>query len=355
MRTERKSENVRKRIAAVIFAFALGAASAAAAGAAAFWAVPPENLSAPSAPRTAPIVYVEHRDERSAAATVTTSKPAAVSLTRAGIVTSTECVGGASIEAGRIVASLDGHPILGIATSVPFFRDLRPGLSGPDVDALRVTLRAMGHDMAEKGAYDVKMASAVRALQVKHGLEQRDGNLSQRDIMWLPAAATEVLSCDALVGSAYAPGAPFLTASGTLQSLRVVAPDGSTWTPGARTVQFGSASASVGEDGVITDPGVLRTVSASTEYASSRAQGAAPKPLSVRVALSEPLRVARLPISAVSPAKGSMACVRGTDDADHRLQIVGSSGGAILGSFEGPAPQAARLGWSWTDGSCPQT
>jgi peptidoglycan hydrolase-like protein with peptidoglycan-binding domain len=348
-----RKHSVGKRLFSVIFAFMIGAASAAAAGAA-LWADPPENLSAPSAARTAPIVYVEHRDERSATAVATTSKPAGVSLARGGVVTSTECVGGASIESGRIVATLDGRPVLGIATSIPFYRDLGPGLSGPDVDALRTALRAMDYDVAAKGAYDIKLVSAVRALQAKHSLEQRDGNLSLRDVMWLPAASTEILSCDALVGSAYTAGSPFLTTAGTLQSLRVAAPDGSAWTPGPRTVQFGSASARVGEDGVVTDPGFLKAVSTSSEYAASRVQGGSPKPVSVRLALAEPLRVARLPISAVSPAKGTMACVRGEDDADHRLRVVGSSGGAVLGVFEGVAPKAAMLGWSWTEGSCGQ-
>ncbi|WP_415856850.1 peptidoglycan-binding domain-containing protein, partial [Sinomonas sp. G460-2] len=199
-------------------------------------------------------MFVDHRDERSAAASVTTSKPASVSLARGGIVTSSECIGGASLESGRIAASIDGHPVLSLATAVPFYRELRMGASGADVNALRVALRSMGHDVAETGAYDAKVAAAVRTIQLKHGLEQRDGSLSLRDVMWLPAASTEVLSCDALVGSAYSSGSPILTAAGTLQSLRVVAPDGAAWTPGARTAQFGSASAPVGEDGVITEP-----------------------------------------------------------------------------------------------------
>ncbi|MDQ4501620.1 peptidoglycan-binding protein [Sinomonas sp. ASV322] len=344
-------DRFQSRLVIAAVALLIGAGSAAAV-CAALWAAPPPNLSEPSAPRTVPVVYVEHRDERSAGATVTTSKPAAVSLGRGGIVTSTECVGGASIESGRIVASVDGHPVLSLATAVPFFRDLRAGTSGPDVDALRAALRDMGHEVAEKGAYDAAVARAVRAIQIKHGLEQRDGSLSLRDIMWLPAASTEVLSCDALVGSAYSPGSPFLTAAGALQSLRVAAPDGSSWTPGARTAQFGSASSAVGDDGVITDAAFLRAVSSSTEYTAARAQGSAPKPVSLRVALTTPLRVARLPISAVSPPKGSAACVRGDDDADHRLRVVGSSGGAVLGIFEGPAPRTARLGWSWTEASC---
>ncbi|MEA5453689.1 hypothetical protein SPF06_03045 [Sinomonas sp. JGH33] len=347
-------KNPRRVVATMSIALAallIGAGSAAAV-CAALWAAPPPNLSEPSAPRTVPVVYVDHRDERSAGATVTTSKPAAVSLGRGGTVTSTECVGGASIESGRIVASIDGHPVLGLSTAVPFFRDLRAGMSGPDVDALRATLRSMRHDVAEKGAYDSAVARAVRAIQVEHGLEQRDGGLSLRDVMWLPSASTEVLTCDALVGSAYSPGSPFLTAAGTLQSLQVAAPDGSSWTPGARTAQFGSASARIGDDGVITDPEFLRSVASSTEYTAARAQGSAAKPVSLRVTLAEPLRVARLPLSAVSPPKGSAACVRGDDDADHRLRIVGSSGGAVLGLFDSPAPNAARLGWTWTEASC---
>lgn len=342
------------RIVIALVALLFGAGSAVAV-CAAVWSAPPPSLAEPSAARSVPIVFADHRDERSAAAAVTTSKPASVSLARGGIVTSSECIGGASLESGRIVASVDGRPVLGLATAVPFFRELRPDMSGADVDALRTALRTMGHDVAEKGAYDTQVAAAMRVIQVKHGLEQRDGGLSLRDVMWLPATSTEVLSCDALVGSAYSAGSPFLTAAGTLQSLRVVAPDGAAWTPGARTAQFGSASAPIGEDGVITDADFLRAVAGSTEYTSARAQGSATasaKPVSLRVALTEPLRVARLPLSAVSTPKASAACVRGTDDADHRLRVVGSSGGAVLGVFEGAPPQGARLGWSWTESAC---
>ncbi|MFJ4027186.1 hypothetical protein ACIPWF_08160 [Paenarthrobacter sp. NPDC089989] len=305
--------------------------------------VPPSTLSVAHEATVAAVVMSEYRDERTVAAEIDAAQPVEASLGLSGTVTASACVAGGGIESGHVVASLSGRPVLGLHSGVPFYRDIGPGTKGDDVDALRQQLRSMGFDVQDKGAYSADLNTAIYKIQTDFALKNRDGILHQDETLWLPADNVRVKSCDALLGSQYLPGSPFLTIVGSVSSLRVVFPPDQPPAAGARTVTFGNVSAPVTADGTVSDPALMAEVSRSPEFAESQS-GSAPKPLSIKTALSSPLVVAKVPVAGVFGARNSSACVKSPDGITFRITIAGSSAGSVLATFEKDAPKEILLG-----------
>jgi hypothetical protein len=303
----------------------------------------PAALRPPSEATSAVITMTEFRDERTVAAEVEAGQSLEAQLGISGTVTSTMCTAGGEIESGRVVASLSSRPALGLHSAVPFYRDIGPGTAGPDVDALRAQLKAMGSDVAETGAYGADLGAAILKIQAAQALKNRDGVLHLEETLWLPGLKVRVKSCNASLGSQYSPGTPFFTTVGTVSSLRVVFPSGQPPATGARLVSFGSLSAPVSADGFVTDEALLAEVSRSPDFAASQSS-TMPKPLSLKTALVSPLEVARVPVSGVFAVHGDTACVESPDGTTFPISIAGSSAGSVLVTFGNSAPKEVLLG-----------
>jgi hypothetical protein len=333
----------------------VGVSSAAAAILAVLGAtslVPPATLSEAAEARSAAVTVTQFRDERMAAAELEAAQPVAATLGISGTVTSSECVPGAEIASGNIAASVSGRPVLGLHSDVPFYRDIGPGTEGPDVNALRAQLHDMKHDIVTEGPYAPDLRAAILKLQTDLALENRDGVLYQEDILWLPENSVRVESCNALIGSQYVAGAPFITTAGSLQSLRVVFPTDRPLAPGERQVYFGNVSAPVTADGLVTDPIFLGEVSRSPDFAAAQASSS-PKPMSLKTRLNIPLDVAKVPVSGVFETRGDAACVKSSSGHIHRITIAGSSAGSVLAKFEGEIPEEILLGTDIGSNECP--
>lgn len=304
---------------------------------------PPPNLEKAEGARTAAVSMSPFRDERTVAAEINALQPVTAALGASGTITSTACVPGGELTAGKIVAAVNGRPVLGLHTEVPLYRDIGPGAEGIDVNALRARLEAMGYQVVSKGAYSADLAAALRKLQKDFGLHERDGVLHLTDIVWLSGQSVRIRSCEALLGSQYAAGTPFLTAAGILQSLRIVFPDGQSPAPGERQVSFGGASATLASNGLVTERAFLDEVAKSAEFAAAQS-ASSPKPLSMKTALKSPVEVAKLPVSGVFAVRDNTGCVKSTDGAIHSLKIAGSSQGAVLATFDTAVPDKILLG-----------
>jgi hypothetical protein len=302
----------------------VGASSAAAAVIAVLGATvvaPPPSLSPAGEATSAAVAMTEYRDERTVAAEIEAAQPVEASVGLAGTVTSSVCAAGGGIESGHVVASLNGRPVLGLHSAVPFYRDIGPGVSGADVDALRMQLKATGFDLQEKGGYGADLRAAILKIQTDLALKNRDGILHQDETVWLPADSVRVKSCNALLGSQYAPGSPFITIVGSVSSLRVVFPPGQPPAAGPRMVTFGNASALVSADGIVTDATLLAEVSRSSEFA-------------------------------VFGVQKDTACVKSPDGQTLPVTIAGSSAGSVLATFRKEVPKEILLGAAIGEKQC---
>lgn len=304
---------------------------------------PPSTLSEPNEATSAPVTLIEFRDERLAGSEIEAAQPGEATLGIAGTVTSSECVQGGELTSGTIVASINGEPIIGLNTDVPFYRDIGPEAEGSDVDALRRQLAAAGYEVGPEGVYGPDLQSALIEMQVDLGSTDRDGVLRHQKTLWLAAPKVRVQTCNALLGSSYSPGSPFITTVGDLQSLRIIFPLDQPPAPGERDVIFGDLSAPVSADGLVLDSALLAEVARSQEFAAAQTSSS-PQPLTFRTALRTSLEVARVPVSGVSSVTGNKACVRSSDNTNHPVTIIGSSAGSVLTTFEGQVPTDVLLG-----------
>lgn len=91
------------------------------------------------------------------------------------VVTGTPLSRGDTVQAGAAVLEVAGRPVLALQGSVPSYRDLTPGMSGPDVVQLRAALTQLGHPSDDPaGAYGPSTADAVAAAFASAGYSPPD-------------------------------------------------------------------------------------------------------------------------------------------------------------------------------------
>lgn len=120
----------------------------------------------PSGPSAEAWLALEHRELAEhlvVRGNVIQDQPLAIRSPASGVVTATY-----PIAFGTPVAELSGDPLFLLAGTFPGYRDLRPGLSGPDVEQLNAALNALGYGTAGD-SYDSRTAGAVEALYAEHG------------------------------------------------------------------------------------------------------------------------------------------------------------------------------------------
>lgn len=77
---------------------------------------------------------------------------------------------GERLAAGEVLATVSGRPVLVLDGRLPAYRDLGPGMSGPDVAQLERSLRRHRLDPGRvDGVYDGATGRAVEALYRRHG------------------------------------------------------------------------------------------------------------------------------------------------------------------------------------------
>lgn len=79
---------------------------------------------------------------------------------------------GTEVRAGDRLVEVSGRPVFVLAGSVPMYRDLRPGVEGDDVAALRDALRELGFDSWDPaGKFGESTEAAVRRFYQEQGYQ----------------------------------------------------------------------------------------------------------------------------------------------------------------------------------------
>lgn len=138
---------------------------------------------------------------------------ATVSSPVEGTVTTIAAIGD-TIDAGTIVATIDGNPVVALIGDVPGYRDLSiDSTNGADVRELETNLVALGFDpdgaITIDKEYDEATEDAVTLWETSLGLEG-DGEVPQSQIVYIPGRLL-VDTVSATVGGAVATGSSLLT------------------------------------------------------------------------------------------------------------------------------------------------
>jgi len=122
-----------------------------------------------------------------------------------------EVATGGTIRNGEQLAELDGQPLFALAGTVPAWRDLTPGESGPDVAELQNALAALGYyDRGDTAGYfGAATQDAVAAYYEHLGYPlPSSGGVPAADVLFLPSLPATVVAVNGAAGQQ--PGQPFL-------------------------------------------------------------------------------------------------------------------------------------------------
>jgi peptidoglycan hydrolase-like protein with peptidoglycan-binding domain len=131
--------------------------------------------------------------------------------TGAAYISKLKVAAGAAITNGELLAEIDGEPLFVLTGSVPAWRDLTPGESGPDVTELQKALAALGYyyDGDLPGYLGSATEYAVSLYYEHLGYPApADGGVPMTDVLFLPSLPATVVAVNGAVGDQA--GQPFL-------------------------------------------------------------------------------------------------------------------------------------------------
>ncbi|ARC56378.1 hypothetical protein AS850_04720 [Frondihabitans sp. 762G35] len=275
-------------------------------------------------------------DARSVEVVVERGPDRHVTSRKGGWVTASGCAPGAVLTSGTRIASVDGMPLLGLATSEPLWRDLAAGDSGDDVRSLQSELSRLGYPVRADGVVGPETIQAFAA--VWQTIEPRGlirTTVASESIAWLPTSTVTASTCDAPIGARVEPGDALATLppAATRATLGAMPDD---LAAGERQLVVGDLRIDVDEGGVVSDESSLAEL-ATIADGSLGTEGVPPATIAARLVLTHPARVVVVPPSSLYGVEGTRACVSSEGGAI-RVTIVASELGQTLVIPDGDTP-----------------
>ena len=80
---------------------------------------------------------------------------------------------GQEVRTGQVIMEVEGAPVFLLQGNLPLWREVGPGMTGPDVAMVRAGLAALGHAAGEAGkqSYDADLSAAIGALYASAGYQ----------------------------------------------------------------------------------------------------------------------------------------------------------------------------------------
>ncbi len=300
----------------------------------------PTDLAPPFAVERYDVQVDDFSDRHTVVMEVSLHTSSRVLVQTSGIVTSSSCAPEAVIVSGDSVFAVDGTPLIDLSTPHPLWRPLGADAKGGDVRELQRSFASLGF----RGAIDGVVGPQTIAFF--NGLRRAIASdaplvteIAPSDIVWLPEESVTGASCPVPVGSVVHPGdvvaelPPRLSALG-IGTLPVVMPD----LP--RTVVIDGISAAVDEQGNVD----RQSWPEISETPSFEAYVADPKTVVLKgdVQLTTPVRVSRIPPSAIFGTRTGKGCV--SDGVQtYEGEILTSELGYTLMSFASGSPSEVLI------------
>ncbi|WP_024286741.1 peptidoglycan-binding protein [Cellulomonas sp. KRMCY2] len=293
----------------------------------------PTVLQSATEASTFPVTETAFDDARSVRLAVAHRSSTSLTSPLGGRVTGYACSPGMPIASGTSPLSIDGAPVIALATQTPLWRDLARGDKGDDVVGLQQELERLGHLAAVSGKVDAATIRAFNRLRRTVGeTSQFTTTIVVDHVLWLPAATTDVESCSVSVGGTVAATDEIAVVPGTLSSISIVD------TPldlvdGPRTLSIDGTRIQVDPATPITDPTTLQSLET---LPSLQEQEEGDEPVTARLELTTPIQVSVVPPSAVI-GRDDQSCVQsGGNPAS--VRVVGSELGQTFVIFDDTPP-----------------
>jgi peptidoglycan hydrolase-like protein with peptidoglycan-binding domain len=297
----------------------------------------PASLGAEQPLKSVAVTQTSFDDPQDVSVTVVPGPSRTLTSAAGGRLTSFSCAVGSRMTSGTSAFSVDGAPILLLATGVPLWRDIRIGDRGDDVAALQTELTRLGFGANADGKWGARSQNAYESLLRKRGMRlDLSGRVSAERIAWLPSETAAVMNCAASVGDTVEPTQAIARFAAGLASATVVMGIGSgaKAQTGDRVIVVDDARIPLPADGRLTDQEALDTIANSFGYRQAMSgtdggPGDQQPSIAFQAVLTTPLRVAVVPPSAVYGLEGDRGCVR-QRGGSVPVSIVGSQLGETL-------------------------
>jgi len=280
----------------------------------------PSALRTPAVTAAVPVETRDDVDERQVQLVPQTGSARTIVSPRSGVLTALSCSAGGEISSGDVIATVDGDPVVALATTVPLWRALGVGDRGDDVRGLQSELARSGASVTVDGTFGVGTQRAVRAFLAARSVPMAATDPVPVDaVAWIPAPRVPTEGCQGVVGSRVDSGDELVRLPVELQSIRLDKPplDAS---PGDRVVSVADVTVGITPEGMVTDPADLSRLAATREYAASRGQET--PTISARWSLAEPVRVSVVPPGALVDLRDGTACLHPVDTSGTALPPV---------------------------------
>jgi len=325
-------------LGAILVAIGLGAGILLA------WDPPPPLLALDSG-ATFQVTQESFDDSRTVPISVTVGDAQVATSPSAGRVTASSCKPGEGLSSGASTFSVNGVPLVNLATTTPMWRDIAIGDSGDDVKAIAAELTRLGfaNDDAPQ-IMDRATVAAWRALAVKAGVPAKSlpaNSVPQGLVVWLPSTSSTVESCGVQVGQAVSVGQTVATFDAPVVAASVAGQPTQLALGPRMLVIDDQTTLAVDAGGAISDRASLVALAASPTVHSLQALGQLDS-LTGRYVLSTPLEVSVVPPTAIVVTNGSAGCVVG-DGVPRAVTVVSSQLGQSLVQFTGVAPAVVAM------------
>jgi peptidoglycan hydrolase-like protein with peptidoglycan-binding domain len=312
-------------------------------------AAAPAELQAAAEVTSAPVGREDLTDEHTVKVVVRQDPAPHLVIGSGGRVTASRCAPGKVLASGRVVARLDGTPLMALATSVPLYRSLGRGHEGDDVKALQRELVRLGYAVEVDGVFDLATLAAVKALQRAAGVDRPNGVIDPGKILWLPAPSVVPDACGLAVGAYVSPGHTYAEVPARLSSI-VVESMPPNLVPGERNIRLAGITGPLDADGTATDAKFLDKVAGTREFRLVEETGKA-SDITATIELRKPIRTLKVPPGALFAVDRNAGCIQSGAQA-YAVKIMGSRLGATLVVAKGEAPASVNLGSTITLNSC---
>ncbi len=260
-----------------------------------------------------------------------------------------------TLTSGKAAMSVDGRPVIALATSVPVYRNLAVGDSGTDVSALNTELRRLGYAAPAGTVFTQASKNAWGGLIRAAGGNATD--FKKADVLWIPASSVAVTQWTAVLGGTISEGDKIGVIPGALQRLDIRG--GQSFTDERRLSVYGQSITLPAGSSSVSDAGFCAKVAANPQFSSMSEEQAAAG-ITATVSLPKPIRVLRVPAGAVFGISGSHGCIarpgaHSSGNVPLRVEIVGGQIGVSLvrmADSSDPMPSRVALGSSLAHTAC---
>ena len=302
---------------------------------------PPPTLAGSVIGTSVPVEVSAYLDERTVEIVPVESEPVSLTAPRAGTVTSAACTTGTSWTSGTIPLTIDSVPVVALYLAYPPWRDLTPGIEGPDVVALQQTLTALGYPVEADGYMSWETGYQLSEYLAAIGLAPDQTSLYLSDFIWLRTPSVTPTTCSFAPGDKTSAGEE-IASLGSIVTAFEVAKGTTSLVAGDRVIQVGAQTAPVDANGQVTDPEGIGRLTSTSEFTTYEA-GDKKAGIAASIALASAIDVLSVPPGAIVGGGTSSTCVLSSGRAIEVTVVASSLGRTLVQVTSGAAPRAVDL------------